>query len=322
MRGNYKTIKKLVCGKVREFVLMPTYDGEIKELWQEWTEDKDAYYVYSYGKIIDGEFKHRYVGIGEFKRYKQAKRHNTPLMGNMRENQYYKIIVSMTQTREDAGILESKMIKKIGRKDLGIGDLYNLSDGGESGSSGWIPTKATRAKISASLSGKNHPLYGKTHSIETRAKMSATRTKDRSHITEEVLFQYLQFSKAWVSKIPTDWGFSSHSVLRKMIKKRYGTGSATKVQKILADKLGKRILNHANFIEYCKLHKYEFLQMANYYFGISGEQLQRWCLRTYKIADSNTINGWEKCAKRLERIRKYRAKKRTTRKKILNYKTL
>ena len=298
MRGNYKTIKKLICGKIREFVLMPTYDGDIKELWQEWTDDKDSYYVYSYGKIIKGVFKHRYIGIGAFDRYKKARRHNTPLMGNMRENKYYKIIVSKTQTRGKAGILESCIIKKIGRKDLRTGDLYNLSNGGEAGTTGYIHSEETKRKMSEKRRGGRNAMW-----------------KDKSHITDQLLFKFLQSCKSWKKEIPSEWGISNIT-LHKMFKKRYGTGSVVNIQRMLAEKLGKRVLNHENFIQYCQLHKYEFLQMANYYFGISGEQLQRWCLRTYKSAKTQTINGWGKCAKRMEKDRQRQeiAQKRTSKK--------
>ena len=133
---NYKTEYRLVCGKMRRFVKMPEYDGATPNLWQEWTDDKDAYYVYSYGRIEEGIFKHRYIGIGGFKRFKEAKRHNAPLMGNLKSKRYHKIIVAKCNTREEAARIELGLISFFGRKDLGTGDLYNLTDGGESGTLG------------------------------------------------------------------------------------------------------------------------------------------------------------------------------------------
>ena len=56
---------------------------------------------------------------------------------------------------------------------------YNLTDGGE----GKAPSLETRAKISANhadVSGKNNPFYGKHHSEETCAKMSAAK-KGKPH---------------------------------------------------------------------------------------------------------------------------------------------
>jgi group I intron endonuclease len=59
---------------------------------------------------------------------------------------------------------------------------YNMTDGGD-GQRGWVPSEETRAKIRAARigqhAGENHPLhgtkggfYGKTHTTETKAKMS------------------------------------------------------------------------------------------------------------------------------------------------------
>ena len=308
MRGNYKTIKKLVCGKVREFVLMPTYEGEIKELWQEIATDKDGYYVYSYGKIIDGEFKHRYVGIGMWKRYKEAKRtNNAPLMGNLKSNHYHKIIVAKCNTREQAARIERDLISFMGRKDLGNGDLYNLSDGGEASAAGLVHSEETRKKISEAQKGENNPMYGRTGK-------KSSRWKDKSKITDQILFEYLQACKSWAKEIPTEWGVSCSKTLQSMFKKRYNTTSVKKVQKILSKRLGKHVLNHVNFLQYLKLYKYSFLQMAPFFFGISGEQFQRWCLRTYKSAESSTINGWERQAKKMESGRKGSAKYQSSKK--------
>jgi len=333
--NNYNTHYKLVCGVNRRFVKMPTYDGATPNLYQEWTDDRDSYYVYSYGRIENGMFLHRYIGIGGWTRYKEAKRHNTPLMGNMRDNKYYKIIVCKCNTREETERIERDLISFFGRKDLGTGDLYNLTDGGE-GSVGYVHSEEARAKMSKALTGENNPFYGKSHTEETKRKLSEAkkgkykgennpmygrtgqknpRWKSKNHITDELLFKYFQTCFNWIKEIPDEWDIGE-SALQRMLKKRYGTSSRQEVQKILAKKLGKNILNHANFLEYLKLHKYEFLQMANYFFGISGEQLQRWCLRTYSKAESSTINGWEKYAKLLELHHKHNIKKRAARKSV------
>jgi hypothetical protein len=47
-----------------------------------------------------------------------------------------------------------------------------MTDGGE-GVSGWIPGKEWRDKKSKSMKGENNPFYGKQHSDETKALISA-----------------------------------------------------------------------------------------------------------------------------------------------------
>lgn len=111
-------------------------------------------------------------------------------------------IYSENLLEEEAFKLESKLIKDLGRKDLGDGPLTNLTDGGE-GSTGWNPPDSWRKNRSEFMKknnpmfdpivrakfigenhpmkklenkikfqGENHPLYGKTHSEESKKKMS------------------------------------------------------------------------------------------------------------------------------------------------------
>jgi hypothetical protein len=96
--------------------------------------------------------------------------------------------------------LEKYWIAKVGRSDLGLGPLTNKTNGGE-GVSGLIISEETRlrlsishkgkkhteeqkAKISKSISGENHPMYGKKHGDETRSRMQES-AKNRLPITEE-----------------------------------------------------------------------------------------------------------------------------------------
>lgn len=62
-----------------------------------------------------------------------------------------------------------------GRRDLGLGSLTNLTDGGE-GTTGYIKSKDWCEKHSAHLkvkySGEGNPFYGKSHSDETKKYIS------------------------------------------------------------------------------------------------------------------------------------------------------
>jgi hypothetical protein len=86
-------------------------------------------------------------------------RHTTPIPPDPRRVR----LLRGGLTEQEANDWEKFYIKKFGRIDLGTGGLRNLTDGGEGISN---PSAARRAQMSAA--GK-----GKTHSAETRAKLSA-----------------------------------------------------------------------------------------------------------------------------------------------------
>lgn len=67
---------------------------------------------------------------------------------------------------EFALFLEEELIAKFGRKDLGLGPLLNLTNGGE-GHSGCIRTAETRKKIGIANMGKD-----RTHTVKSKDKIS------------------------------------------------------------------------------------------------------------------------------------------------------
>ena len=77
------------------------------------------------------------------------------------------IYLKQNLTEEEAFKHEKYMIAVLGRKNLGTGILYNMTDGGD-GSSGCIPSEETRKKIGDAQKGR-------THSEETKRKMSEAR---------------------------------------------------------------------------------------------------------------------------------------------------
>lgn len=93
-----------------------------------------------------------------------------------------------------ACLFEKYFIALIGRRDLKLGPLTNLTKGGDKGSLGWNPSKETRRrmseshignkpsrktrrKMSKSKRGEKNGFYGKTHSPEAIKKIKAARAK-------------------------------------------------------------------------------------------------------------------------------------------------
>ena len=122
----------------------------------------NGYYTYAYLREDGTPY---YIGKGIGKRA-WSKRHNVHLPTDRSRIQ----IIQDGLTNDEAKVLEIDLIAKYGRKDLGTGILRNQTDGGDG----------------ASLVGEKNGMYGKTHTLETRAKIKKARaTQIMQPITEE-----------------------------------------------------------------------------------------------------------------------------------------
>lgn len=74
-------------------------------------------------------------------------------------------------TKDEANILEKHYIKEFGRRDLGLGELVNRTDGADGGSNK-IFNSETRLKMSLSHKGEKNIMFGKKHTQETKNKIS------------------------------------------------------------------------------------------------------------------------------------------------------
>jgi hypothetical protein len=156
---------------------------------------ENKFYVYIYldprkkGKFTYGKYNFEnepfYIGKGHGRRVKKhiynANSRNT---NNFKENKIRKIrkeinqdpIIIILQDKlfeQQAFDLEIKLIKTIGRNNIGTGPLCNFTDGGE-GSSGYIPTKETREK-----NGKAH--LGSKRSEITKERMRLAQLGEKNH---------------------------------------------------------------------------------------------------------------------------------------------
>ena len=110
------------------------------------------FYVYLYLRIDGTPY---YCGKG------LAARAWAPHSIKVPSNQYINV-VAHNLTESEAFLLEKKLIKLYGRKDLGTGVLRNMTEGGE-GTSGRITKPITKSKISERLL-ENHSRFVVLHS--------------------------------------------------------------------------------------------------------------------------------------------------------------
>jgi hypothetical protein len=111
-----------------------------------------------------------YIGIGSDSTYNRAYE-----IKKSRRNIVWSRITSKSEieveimldglTWDEACEKEIEFIKLYGRLDLGNGILSNLTDGGD-GTLGIIVSEEKRKKSSERHSGKNNPMYGKSHPKE------------------------------------------------------------------------------------------------------------------------------------------------------------
>jgi hypothetical protein len=131
------------------------------------------YYTYAYLREDKTPY---YIGKGKEDRIYSKQKNIKPPKDKSRI-----LLLKQNLTEEEAFKHEIYMISIFGRKDLGTGILYNMTNGGE-GVSGYIPSEESRKKMSEAKKGKtpseetrrkiSEAGKGKTVSEETKRKMS------------------------------------------------------------------------------------------------------------------------------------------------------
>jgi len=117
-----------------------------------------------------------YVGIGNKKRpYVKGDRVNY-WHRIVKKYGYNVIIIHENLTWSEACELEIKYIKQIGRKDLGLGTLINMTDGGD-GTHGHKLSEETKKKISESLKGRVGSNLGRHWTISEEGRKNISNSK-------------------------------------------------------------------------------------------------------------------------------------------------
>ncbi len=113
---------------------------------------KNVYYTYAYLREDGTPY---YIGKGNGKRAYDRRRHNAYVPSKNRI-----LFLKKNLIEEEAFKHERYMIAVFGRKDLGTGILYNLTDGGD-GPAGYRHTEESRQKMGATRKGKERPKHSK-----------------------------------------------------------------------------------------------------------------------------------------------------------------
>lgn len=132
---------------------------------------ENKYYIYLHVKLLTGE--PFYVGKGKCgtNRFKAIKNRSKWWCNIVEKHGFDIIIIDDNLSPEDACEKEIYWIKRIGRKDLELGNLVNLTDGGEG-------TNGRKVPLEHRLIGEKNPFYGKKHTEET-GKIIAKANKNR-----------------------------------------------------------------------------------------------------------------------------------------------
>lgn len=122
-----------------------------------------------------------YVGIGDEKRpYQKGKGRRSNWWNNI-VNKYgvpITTIIHENLSWVEASSLEIFYIAKIGRADLGLGPLINLTNGGD-GVKGRVCREETKQKIRETKLGDKNPMFGKTFSAEHRKKLGDSKSGEK-----------------------------------------------------------------------------------------------------------------------------------------------
>lgn len=126
--------------------------------------------VYQHRRKDNGEVF--YVGIGKSAKRAYEKRHRNLHWHNIvKKYGYYVEITHNNLLFEEACVIEQYLIHFWGRKDLNLGNLINLTDGGEGsfGREAWNKGVAQSIETKVKISNK---LIGKSTKEETKKKIS------------------------------------------------------------------------------------------------------------------------------------------------------
>ncbi len=127
------------------------------------------YVIYQHLRKTDNEVF--YIGIGNNIRPRVKSGRSSFWKNEINKHDYIIKILSDNLEWSEAQQAEIELIKLYGRRDLGLGTLVNLTDGGD-GAPGCITSEETKLKLSKALKGKNvgqkNGMFGKPTTLKPR----------------------------------------------------------------------------------------------------------------------------------------------------------
>ena len=136
--------------------------------------------LYKHLRIDTGEIF--YVGIGKsLKRAYSKHKRSKPWNDFIKRHSYTVVLLAEELTWKEACQKEKELIKLYGRRDLGLGPLVNMTNGGDGVEN--LPIETLKL-IGSKIKGRVGTFTGKTHTLESKRKnKEAHLGKKYSHET-------------------------------------------------------------------------------------------------------------------------------------------
>lgn len=131
-----------------------------------------------------------YIGIGKTEKRAYTKHGRNRYWNHITKNTEYKIQVLFDDLSWDQAIeKEIELIQTYGRKDLGLGTLVNLTDGGE-GLRNYKLSESQLQFLRENFAGEKNPMFGKKRTDDEKRRISQKLTG--SKLSEETKLKISQ----------------------------------------------------------------------------------------------------------------------------------